>query len=198
MREQLEDVIHRAVGDPGAVVGRKHGPSWGRGNDGYARFEETVTQWATRAVLAALDKEGALLPPAGRMATFRPGGDGRPTTAVIQLEGGQEIFRFMVNLLYQQVEFGAAGRAVLVDLREHMTPQRFDPMARSLLGDDRYQKLRDRFERSWDCHGCQQHIRVGARYTPTDDAGAVCASCCKGLPEYTARLVKRQPEPVAA
>jgi hypothetical protein len=194
----LEDRIAQAIADPGAVVGRKLGPSWGRGNDGYTKEEETVTHWSTRAVLTALDKAGALLPTTGRTATFRPGSEGRDSTAVIQLEGPYAIFRFMVNLLGHQVDIGSAGRAVLVDLRDHMTPERFDLMARSLLGADRYEKLRDRFERDWDCDGCEQTIRVGRRYAPTDNAGAVCAACCKGFPEYTARLVKRLPEAAAA
>lgn len=48
------DEIARAIGDPGSVVGRKLGPSWGVGNAGYAPEEETVTRWSTRAVLAVL------------------------------------------------------------------------------------------------------------------------------------------------
>lgn len=48
------DRIAQAIGDPGSVVGRKLGPSWGEGNPGYAPEEETVTRWSTRAVLAAL------------------------------------------------------------------------------------------------------------------------------------------------
>ena len=50
------DHIARAIGDPGSVVGRKFGPSWGEGNAGYAPEEETVTRWATRAVLAVLGR----------------------------------------------------------------------------------------------------------------------------------------------
>lgn len=48
------DRIAQAIGDPGSVVGRKLGPSWGVGNPGYAPEEETVTRWSTRAVLAVL------------------------------------------------------------------------------------------------------------------------------------------------
>lgn len=187
----LEDLIAQAIGDPGSVVGRRLGPSWGRGNDGYAREQETVTRWATRAVLATLDQGGQLLPADGRMATLRPGGEGRSTTAVIQLDGAREIFRFAVNMLYQQCDIASAARSVLVDLRDHITPEHFDPMARELLGDDRYSKLRDRFQRDFTCDGCEKTVRFGARYAPNNNAGAVCASCCKGFPEYTAQLVKR-------
>lgn len=197
MKSQMEDVVARAIGDPGSVVGRKLGPSWGPGKPGYADEEETGTRWATRAVLASLEQAGALLPTTGRMATFRPGAEGRSTTAVIQLESAHSIFRFMVNMLHQQVDIGSAARAVLVDLRDHMTPEHFDPMALTLLGADRYEKLRDRFERNWDCVSCEQTVRVGGRYAPTDDAGAACAGCCKGFPEYMARLVKRLPEAIA-
>jgi hypothetical protein len=50
----LTDRIAQAIGDPGSIVGRKLGPSWGKGNDGYAENEETVTRWSTRAVEAVL------------------------------------------------------------------------------------------------------------------------------------------------
>ncbi len=146
---------------------------------------------ATRAVLEGLDREGRLLPSAARMTTFRPGTTDRPTTATIHLDGPHSIFRFMVNLLNCQLDIGGAAAAVLVDLRDHMGADRFDPMARSLLGDDRYAKLHTRFERDFSCDGCQKDIQVGHRYVPTADAGAVCAACCKGLPDYDARLVKR-------
>lgn len=55
----LADRIAQAIGDPGSIVGRKLGPSWGVGNDGYSEREETVTRWSTRAVLALL-AEGAV------------------------------------------------------------------------------------------------------------------------------------------
>lgn len=48
------DRIAQAIGDPGSIVGRKLGPSWGVGHDGYSEREETVTRWSTRAVLALL------------------------------------------------------------------------------------------------------------------------------------------------
>lgn len=54
----LADRIAQAIGDPGSIVGRKLGPSWGKGNAGYAENEETVTCWATRAVLAVLEQSG--------------------------------------------------------------------------------------------------------------------------------------------
>ncbi len=136
-------------------------------------------------------------PSNGRVSAYLPDHAGQGPTAVIHLQGWSTIFRFAVNLLEQQVDIARAGKAVLVPLREHMTPARFDPMARQMLGDNRYSRLRDQFERSWDCQGCERDIRVGWRYYPTDDAGSICAACCKGHPEYRNQLVKRPP-PVAA
>jgi hypothetical protein len=54
----LEDRIAQAIADPGAIVGRKLGPSWGAGNDGHADDEETVPRWSTRAVMAVLTATG--------------------------------------------------------------------------------------------------------------------------------------------
>jgi hypothetical protein len=198
MRVNLDELLSGAIRDPAAIAGRKLGPSWGRGNDGYAREEETLPQWQVRAVAAALDNAGALLPDDGRLATFRPGNTFRDSAVIIQLDGPYVIFRFLVNVLHQQVEFAAAARAALVELRDHMGADRFDPMARSLLGDDRYEKLRGRFLRNFSCVSCERDIRVGMRYAPTDDAGAACAACCKGFPDEQKRLVKRQPEPALA
>ena len=48
------DAIRRAIADPGAVVGRRLGPSWGAGNDSYADQPETVAEWGARAVVALL------------------------------------------------------------------------------------------------------------------------------------------------
>src|SRR5436190_7666923 len=103
--DPLQDVIARAIGDPGSVVGRKRGPSWGRGNDGYAPHEETVPRWGTRAVLAALADERRLIPAGGRVASLLPAGDqGRDSSLVIQVRGAQDIFRLLVNMLGWQTE----------------------------------------------------------------------------------------------
>lgn len=48
----LKDRLRRAVHDPGAVVGRRLGPTWGEGNDGYAAEQETLWDWVVRAVYA--------------------------------------------------------------------------------------------------------------------------------------------------
>jgi hypothetical protein len=48
------DSIRRAIADPGAVVGRRLGPSWGVGNDSYADQPESVAEWGARAVVAVL------------------------------------------------------------------------------------------------------------------------------------------------
>jgi len=55
-----EDRIAQAIGDPGSVVGRRRGPTWGEGNDGYAELFESSTRWSTRAVVAVLDAESSL------------------------------------------------------------------------------------------------------------------------------------------
>lgn len=196
MTDQLQKRIAAAINDPAGVAGGRHGPSWGRKHDNYADTQETQGEWAARAVLATLEAEGRLLPGDGRMATLMPPAGNRSTTLVVQIESPRDIFRFMVNQLGHQVEFGAAARGVLVDLRDSMGYEPFDDMARTLLG-GRYEKIRDRFERMWDCRSCETTIRVGARHFPTRDAGAVCARCCKGYPEYETALVKR-PNPVPA
>lgn len=55
----LADQIAQAIGDPGSIVGRKLGPSWEPGEDGYAEVEETVVRWGVRAVRATLAAEFA-------------------------------------------------------------------------------------------------------------------------------------------
>ncbi len=196
MRDDLPKKIAAAINNPaGAGGGFRRGPSWGRRHASYAPTQETDGEWAARAVIAVLEAEGRLIPDTGRLATLLPVNETRNSSAaVIRLEGPHEIFRFMVNQFGHQVEFGSAARSVLVDLRDAMGADRFDTMALSLLGEQHYEKLRDRFLRSWECQACETTIRVGARYAPERDAGAVCARCCKGHPEYVARLVKRLPE----
>jgi hypothetical protein len=54
----LESRILQALGDPGSIAGRKLGPTWGRGNDGYAKTEERLIDWQLRAVLAVLNGPG--------------------------------------------------------------------------------------------------------------------------------------------
>jgi hypothetical protein len=196
VKDYLEGQIAQAIADPGSVVGHCLGPSWGRGTPGYAPRQESITAWATRAVMRTLARENRVLPLTHRSATFRPGVDGRDPSMVIMVDAPTDIFRFAINMLDWQCEFGSAARAVLVELRDHMTPERFDPMARMMLGDTRYEQLRDRFERHWDCVSCEKDIRPGWKYAPTHDAGAVCAACCKGHPEWVAKLVKRPTESV--
>lgn len=56
--EPTVDQIRQAIADPGSIVGRKLGPSWGRGKAGYAPEEESVADWSTRAVVAVIDGAG--------------------------------------------------------------------------------------------------------------------------------------------
>jgi hypothetical protein len=51
----LEDLLARAIADPGSVVGPRLGPSWGEGNPGYSPNQETITRWGVRAVLKILE-----------------------------------------------------------------------------------------------------------------------------------------------
>lgn len=194
MPKSVEDLVAAAIGDPTTHGGHRAGPTWGEGNPGYAPTEETTARWAARAVLASLNQAGVMTPTHGRMATFFPGGNGRTSTAIVQLEGAKEILRFMIHTLAHQCDIARAGRAVLVGLRDHVTPEVFDSMAFDLLGKDLYEKRRKDFERDWECRGCERDIHVGHRYYPTDDAGAICAGCTSGYPEYEARLVKRAPD----
>lgn len=50
-RSDLRDRITQAVYDPGSVVGRRLGPSWGEGNPGYSPEPENLWDWVVRAVL---------------------------------------------------------------------------------------------------------------------------------------------------
>lgn len=194
MSDQLTRKLAAVINDP---PGPRRGPSWGRQHDSYAPVQETQGEWAARAVLATLEDQGRLLPAPDRVATLLPASETRnSTTAIVRLEGPREILRFMANMLNWQCDIGSAAKAVLVDLRETMGYAEFDDLARTLLGGDLYAKHHHRFERDWECCSCYTTVRVGGRYAPTSDAGAVCASCCKGYPEEMARLVKR-PAPVA-
>lgn len=195
MLDSLKRRVAAAIGSPAGLAGSRRGPSWGRRHAAYAPNQETLGEWSARAVMATLDDAGVLIPTDGKPAAYRPGGDGRPIRAVIALEGPHDIFRFMVNMLGWQCEFGSAARGVLVDMRDHLGFEQFDSMARALLGGS-YEKLAGRFLRDYDCDNCGKTIRVGGRYWPTREAGAVCVGCCRGFPEYMAQLVKRQPEPV--
>jgi hypothetical protein len=101
-------------------------------------------------------------------------GDLRLTVTLI---GGHDIFRFAVNMLSQQVEFFRAGRVALVELREALTPDRFDPMARSLLGEDRHAKLSRYFLRDTFCVACERELADNDKRRPLTHAQVVCASC---------------------
>jgi len=53
----LKDKLRQAVFDPGSVVGRRLGPSWGQGQPGYSEQQETVWDWVARAVYATIRPE---------------------------------------------------------------------------------------------------------------------------------------------
>lgn len=108
--------------------------------------------------------------------TFAGGDTYRDSTATITIEGGQDIFRLAVNALHWQTEFGEGARGLLVQLREHLTPARFDPMARSLLG-DRYKQLAQYFERDSICCACERRIGPKAKRWPAKGHQAFCYQC---------------------
>lgn len=59
----------------------------------------------------------------------------------IDLVGSYEIFRFLVNMLDDQVEFSRAASLKLTALRKQIGADRFDPYAVQMLGVDRYNRL---------------------------------------------------------
>lgn len=63
----LRDRFCQALYDPGSVVGRRLGPTWGVGQPGYAHDQETLWDWQLRAVLQVARPDGqqdaALGPP---------------------------------------------------------------------------------------------------------------------------------------
>jgi hypothetical protein len=111
--------------------------------------------------------------------TFEPGADRGDDVATIRLTHSTEIFRFCVNLLDDQIQFHEAGRALLVPLREHLTPERFDPMAKSLLGEDRYKRLAEYFERDAFCCACEKNLTGNRKRHPAGGHRAVCSACKK-------------------
>lgn len=69
------DRIAQAIGDPGSIVGRRLGPSWGEGHEAYQPVEEFVARWATRAVLAVLRQgDGQSMPEQPTVETATVGG----------------------------------------------------------------------------------------------------------------------------
>jgi len=58
----------------------------------------------------------------------------------LTLTGPHDIFRFAINMLRSQVEFCEAGIKVLAQLRDSMGADRFDPMGRSMLGIETFEK----------------------------------------------------------
>lgn len=100
----------------------------------------------------------------------------------LELESSHEIFRFAVNMLDDQVEFCAAGRAIIVELREMVGEKGFDPFAKMLLGDQRYDKLAPYFLRDTHCLVCERDIPTGEPFEKASNAQAVCAGCAVGDP----------------
>lgn len=71
-----------------------------------------------------------------------PGGDTRWT---ITITGGSDIFRLAVNMLGWQVEFCEAASKVLSEMRRKSGAREFDEWAVSLLGAERYERLKPHY-----------------------------------------------------
>lgn len=57
-RVLLRDRIAQAIYDPGAVVGKRVGPSWGPAHEAYADEQESLWDWQIRAVLQVVRTDG--------------------------------------------------------------------------------------------------------------------------------------------
>ena len=100
-------------------------------------------------------------------------------TLTINVRGATDVFRFAVNMLDDQVEICELGRIALVELSEAMGADRFDTMARSMLGQPRYLRLRDGgyFSRDTHCAACEAVIDEPADRTPIKRAQVLCKDC---------------------
>lgn len=99
---------------------------------------------------------------------------------LIELDGTSDIFRFAINMLDDQVEFAAAGRAILVELGEGMGPARYAAMAQQLLGEDRYKKLEPWLRRDTHCLACERELATDDLRRNVSNAQIVCEECAGG------------------
>jgi hypothetical protein len=53
LTDKQAKTLREAVRDPGQRAGRRLGPSWGEGNDGFAAEQEDLWAWIERAVTVA-------------------------------------------------------------------------------------------------------------------------------------------------
>lgn len=95
----------------------------------------------------------------------------------VRISGAQDIFRFAINMLNMQVEFFEHGRGALVELREALGADRFDPMAKSLLGEQYYGQMKSYFERSTICAACDSELADGEPRRPLPLGRVVGKSC---------------------
>lgn len=65
----------------------------------------------------------------------------------IAITGPTDIFRFGVNMLGWQVEFGDEASKVLTEIRRRMGARKHDDWARSMLGSDQFKRLKRYFMR---------------------------------------------------
>jgi hypothetical protein len=112
---------------------------------------------------------------------MRPTGSPNECTLTVQVRGATDVFRFAVNMLDDQVEICQLGRIALVELSEAMGADKFDTMARSILGNPRYLRLRDGgfFTRDQHCAACDTVIDDPADRTPVRRAQVLCKDCAR-------------------
>lgn len=95
----------------------------------------------------------------------------------LELVGTTDVFRFAVNMLDDQVEFCKAGCVILVELREMVGADRFDPWAKQMLGDPTYDKLSPYFLRDTHCCVCEQELHPAATRRKLPQAQVICLDC---------------------
>jgi hypothetical protein len=71
----------------------------------------------------------------------RAAGD-EPVKVTIELSGAYDILRFVNNMTGWQVDIASQASDVLYRLRREIGAERFDPWAKEVLGEGRFEQLR--------------------------------------------------------
>lgn len=72
----------------------------------------------------------------------RAAGD-EPVKVTIELSGSHDIVRFLNNMTDWQVDIARQAREALYQLRREIGAARFDPWAKEVLGEQRFEQLRN-------------------------------------------------------
>lgn len=97
---------------------------------------------------------------------------------LLELTSGTDIFRFAVNMLHMQSEFCEVAHFILVELRES-SGEGFDEWGKSMLGEERFERLKPYFYRDTHCCVCEQMLDDGEG-RKLARAQIVCKSCDVG------------------